>query len=98
MLTEALMNQLADTVFDCVQEQLALMRTEIDSIVEEAVRRHSLTFVGVHESGKAYSRGMVVTHDGQMWACLQDTAVRPGDSSSWQLCVRRGRDGRDVGR
>jgi hypothetical protein len=49
---------------------------------------------GPHESGKAYRKGVFVTHDGSVWHCNYATTVRPGDGPAWTLAVKRGRDAR----
>jgi hypothetical protein len=55
-----------------------------------------LRYVGVYQDGKAYTAGDVVTWAGSTWTAAEATATKPGDGSkSWQLCVKRGRDGKD---
>jgi hypothetical protein len=51
---------------------------------------------GVYTEGKSYERGDSVTWAGSMWVAHEDTSAKPGEGSkSWQLCVKKGRDGRD---
>jgi hypothetical protein len=55
-----------------------------------------LRYQGVYEEGKSYDEGDVVTWAGSTWTAKEATATRPGDGSQgWQLCVKKGRDGRD---
>jgi hypothetical protein len=55
-----------------------------------------LRYVGVYQDGKAYTAGDVVTWAGSTWTAAEATTTKPGDGSkSWQLCVKRGRDGKD---
>lgn len=43
-----------------------------------------------------YERGDVVTLDGSAWHCeVEKTGERPGASSHWKLCVKRGTAGKD---
>lgn len=75
----------------------------IDDLIAriEALEQQMQTMPGIHyrgpfRDGDEYSKGDIVTFRGSMWFCLAATAARPGDSqsSSWQLCVKAGRDGR----
>ena len=67
--------------------------------IEELERRpRGLQYCGTFEADITYQPGDVVTSKGAMWACLQPTKQRPGESSTWQLCVRSGRDGKDLTR
>lgn len=52
---------------------------------------------GVHEMAKQYEPGDMVTWGGSLWHCNAPTMEKPGDSSNvWTLCVKRGRDGKDI--
>jgi hypothetical protein len=53
-----------------------------------------LRYQGVYQEGKAYDVGDTVTWAGAMWHCQAATIAKPGDSTGWQLCVSRGRDGK----
>jgi hypothetical protein len=53
-------------------------------------------YQGVYQQGKAYDMGDTVTWASQLWHCNESTVLAPGDGvKAWQLCVRKGRDGRD---
>jgi len=54
----------------------------------------SMQYCELHQPGRQYEMGDVVTHDGSMWVALRDTAGAPGKSSDWRLAVKRGQDGR----
>jgi hypothetical protein len=54
-------------------------------------------YVGVWAVGK-YHEGNLVTHDGSMWHCNQETEQRPGTGPDWTLAIKRGRDGKDAPR
>jgi len=55
-----------------------------------------LRYEGVHDAGRAYDPGAIVTHSGSAWCCTAATTATPGASADgWQLMVKRGRDGRD---
>ena len=55
-----------------------------------------LTYCGVFQDGKSYQKGDVVTWAGQMYHCHKDdTTAKPEEfGPDWQLCVKRGRDGK----
>jgi len=52
----------------------------------------SLNYLGVHVSGKTYDVGDLVTAGGSAWYCARTTKGAPGNSTDWQLMVKRGRD------
>jgi hypothetical protein len=53
---------------------------------------------GVYQAGKVYDLGDTVTYANSQWHChAPGTVTPPGDGSKlWQLCVRAGRDGKDL--
>jgi hypothetical protein len=51
-------------------------------------------YCGVWSAGK-FVEGNFVSHNGSLFVCLWDTEAKPGTDSSWQLCCKRGKDGRD---
>lgn len=54
-------------------------------------------FQGVYQIGRTYVTGDTVSYGGSSWHCHAPmTTGRPGDSSDWQLAVKRGQDGKDV--
>jgi hypothetical protein len=58
----------------------------------------SVRYCGVWEAGKDYMNGDAVTKGGSLWICkLNHVSSEPGvDYVSWQLAVKRGRDGKDA--
>jgi hypothetical protein len=54
-----------------------------------------LKYAGIYQRGTAYTKATAVTHHGSAWVALRDTAKDevPGETSAWQLAVKRGRDG-----
>jgi hypothetical protein len=58
----------------------------------------AMLYKGIHRSGEVYTRGDVVTWDGQLWHCeaSDGTSDVPLKSDNWKLIVRRGRDGKDA--
>lgn len=55
-----------------------------------------LIYRGVYKAGETYVRGDVTTWGGSLWHCWETTTVKPGEGTSkaWQLCVRKGVDGK----
>jgi len=43
-----------------------------------------------------YERGAIVTHKGGLWLAVQGGDGRPGESATWKLIVKAGRDGKDA--
>lgn len=59
-------------------------------------RPAALKYQGVwRESQAGYPEGTTITHAGSLWITRRATTSRPGTDDSWQLAVKRGRDGRD---
>lgn len=52
-------------------------------------------YCGVWSEGQQCEVGNFVTHEGSLFTCLWSTQSKPGTDSSWQLCCKRGKDGRD---
>ena len=53
-----------------------------------------LSYRGVWKEGE-YLVGDSVTYAASQWIALEQTSEKPGEGKSWQLAVRKGRDGRD---
>lgn len=86
-------------------EMRALVERSVGERVEKALAdleaRHEekvaeltdLTHKGLWENGKDYRRGQYVTWGGSTFVAMKDHPEgKPGDSSSWFLAARRGRD------
>lgn len=56
----------------------------------------SMQYCEIHQTGRQYEMGDVVTQDGSMWVAIRDTAAAPGKSPDWRLAVKRGQDGRSL--
>ena len=53
---------------------------------------------GVWKVDAEYERGDGVTWGGSFWIAQCDTTAKPETNSDWRLAVKRGRDGRDLGK
>ena len=56
-------------------------------------------YCGVWSAGKTYQENSLVTKQGSLWIAKRTTAAFPGggaEPDSWQLCVKRGQDGKDA--
>jgi hypothetical protein len=53
-----------------------------------------MVYKGIWKEG-AYTKGNTVTTGGSLWHCNKDTTDKPGTSEAWQLCAKKGTDGRD---
>jgi hypothetical protein len=68
-----------------------------ERVKEFAIRLPVPLYRGVYEAGKAYEAGDQVTFGGSQWHAKRDTSAKPeehGTDRDWQLCVKRGRDGK----
>ncbi|MDT7536169.1 hypothetical protein OVY48_22495 [Sphingobium sp. SA2] len=67
--------------------------------LEQAAQKASppMIYRGVFADGETYDPGNTATYGGSLWHCNEATKERPGDASkAWTLCVKRGRDGKDL--
>jgi len=53
-----------------------------------------MVYKGIWKEG-SYKQGSTVTTGGSLWHCNKDTTDKPGTSEAWQLCAKKGTDGRD---
>lgn len=60
--------------------------------------RPQLAYRGIWDPRETYQKSEIVTDHGSMFFCRCETKERPGVSSDWQLCVKRGADGKDAQR
>jgi hypothetical protein len=65
--------------------------------IAELERRASVgvKWCGVHEVGRRYLEGSIVTKDGSLWLCTDTTTERPGRGAGWRLIVKGGHGRRD---
>lgn len=59
------------------------------------IERHPFRYSGAWEAG-SYDKGEFASHRGSLWFCHEPTSSRPGTDETWQLCVKKGRDGKDA--
>ena len=83
-------NQIA-AIVDLAAMSLALLRR-----VEKLEAREVPKYAGVWHSNGKYQPGAMVTDNGSLFYCKAETTDRPGKSDAWQLCCKRGKDGRDL--
>ena len=56
----------------------------------------SIEYLDTWDREKTYHEGNLVTWDGSMWACKQETAGEmPGRTDAWRLAVKKGTPGRE---
>lgn len=63
-------------------------------IAELQAAPKGLNYRGVYKAGETYEPHDCATWGGSLWFCKQATTEKP-DVGPWQLCVKKGRDGRD---
>ena len=67
---------------------------ELTRRIAEIENKPVLRYLGVWEQQRQYNEQNVVTCEGGMWVCRTATRSRPGSDSTWQLAVKRGRNGK----
>lgn len=68
----------------------------VQRLEERMAAASGLRYLGVHDAGEAYESGDAVTHGGSLWIAKERTSAKPGADSTWQLAVKRGKDGKDA--
>jgi hypothetical protein len=64
--------------------------------VADLEQRPAIAYKGTWDPSRLYAAGDLVTFSGSMWAAkTASVSRRPPDAAAWQLCVRKGADGRD---
>lgn len=65
------------------------------AVVTQEINLPYMSYAGTWGAEEKYRLGDVVSHGGSMWHCEKACeGDRPGQSDSWKLCVKRGRDGK----
>lgn len=79
-----------------VQKQIAALEKRIAELEQQP---RGLKYCGAWAATETYATGDVVTDKGAMWVstpALTHAKGRPAESRDWTLCVKAGRDGRDL--
>ena len=95
---ELLSKTVATNIADQVAKQLEPLTARLHAL-EAKGSAPGMKFAGVWQRALGYGEGSVVTYDGSAWIALKDIVAgeKPSDgATSWQLVVKRGRDGKDV--
>lgn len=89
-----LLSAIGRHVREQIEAATAPLQKQIDEMKEEAA---NFGYRGVWNDGSEYLKGNFVTHDGSLFHCNATTKNKPGrDPVSWSLCVKHGRDSKDV--
>ena len=76
-------NRGRNTRIDALEKRIAELETSRSG--------SSVGYAGVHEVGKQYLSGSLVTRSGGLWLALRETTQTPGtDPLSWRLVVKEG--------
>jgi hypothetical protein len=86
-----LMAALAPVVAGHVDKVVAPLKARI----AELEARPQLKYHGTFKAATRYPEAAAVTHSGSLFIAKCPTTETPGESQDWQLCVKRGRDGKD---
>lgn len=71
-------------------------RHKLEERIKALESRPVMEYRGVWKADEDYRPGDLVTDHGSMFYCSAPTRDRPASTDAWQLCVKRGADGRDV--
>jgi hypothetical protein len=74
--------------------RIEMLERKLDAL---ETKQGQFRYCGVWSADAIYFQGNFVTHHGSLWHANRETTQRPGDGGSdWQLCVKRGKDGKDL--
>lgn len=59
-------------------------------------RPAGLKYTGTWDAGRVYAKDEGVTHSGSLWVALSANVSRRPPDSCWQLCAKRGADGKSA--
>jgi hypothetical protein len=77
--------------------QMAARVTELEKLFMELKHEGRLEYHGVWSPDQTYNRHASVTSGGCLWIAREPNQnCKPGASATWQLAVKKGRDGRDL--
>jgi hypothetical protein len=95
-ISEEIARALGQWTAEKIAEAVAPLKQKIAEVETKQADLAEWKFCGTWTTGFYHKNNFVVA-DGSLWICLADTHLRPGDDPRcWQLCTKRGRDGRDV--
>jgi hypothetical protein len=76
-----------------LRKRIEMLERKLDGL---ETRQGQFRYCGVWNSEHIYFEGNFVTKGGSLWHAFRQTTQQPGDGSDWQLCVQRGKDGKDA--
>ena len=81
-----------DALAAIVFGDLAFAKARADALERRlaSIKSFADSYAGTWRVGH-FARDAIVTHGGGLWAALEDTDSRPGESSAWKLIVKGGR-------
>ena len=91
---EAAITSKANPAEGLAMVMVAGLRFLVDRI--EQLEKVPLKFTGTYEIGRVYAKNELVVHHGSLWIALKENQQAPGAGDGWQLCCKRGQDGRDA--
>lgn len=88
-------NSIEDFDVELLDDDTIVISMKINGeIVQRSIELPIPLYHGVYQPGKLYKRGAMVTFSGSVFSALKNTEAKPGESTDWQLAVKRGRDGK----
>lgn len=84
---------LLQTIGKFVSDQVRAATEPLLARIEE-LEKGGISFHGTHQRALSYRRGALVNFDGSIFIAVADVSQGeiPGQSKSWQLAVKAGRD------
>ena len=85
--------EMLDAIAECLAKAIGPLMKRVSTLEAQIEQRK---YVGVWDQGTAYLQHNMVSYDGSVWFAKANTGSKPGTDGTWQLAVKKGRNGRDA--
>jgi hypothetical protein len=73
-----------------ISPQVSSLEKRVDALEKSARKSLADCHRGTFSENTQYQRGDLLTHSGGLWLAKTATTYKPGQTSDWQLIVKRG--------
>lgn len=80
-------DEMAEAMREYCTARAALVATQAERATTQSGERGlpPMTYAGIWEEGRAYTRGQCVTRNGTLFHCGSPSSAKPGESRDWQM-------------
>lgn len=93
-LSQKILNMVAPQIAGAVAVGMDALEKRLNARIDALEKQlEARSYKGIWKEG-LYQKENLVTLGGSVWIAKSDTSSRPGTDGTWQLAVKKGRDGR----